>query len=118
MGEHLVARCEARHVLAGRVNDPGRFNPEGQRRPPADIPVADADELVPVADTGGAHRDHDLVRRGRRRRRELEHSYLAAERVDAGGLHASHGYHLRRTAQSRTTSTVFPGRCLLEAPLS
>ena len=60
----------------------------------------------------------DLVGRGRHRRREFENSYLAAECLDAGGVHASHGCHLRRIAQSRTTSTVFPGRCLREARLS
>ena len=87
MGEHLVARCEARHVLADRGNDPSCFNPKGQRRPTSDVPAADPDDLVPVPDPGCAYRDHDLVRGGRWWCGEFEQLHLAAECVDAGGLH-------------------------------
>ena len=87
MGEHLVARCEARHVLADRGNDPSCFNPKGQRRPTSDVPAADPDDLVPVPDPGCAYRDHDLVRGGRRWCGEFQQPHLAAECVDAGGLH-------------------------------
>src|ERR671936_1726736 len=90
MGEHLVAGCETRYVLAKSGDDTSRFDAECQRWLSAHVPVAHADDLVPVADPCGAHRDHELVRRGRSRRRELEHVNLAAERVDAGGLHPSH----------------------------
>jgi hypothetical protein len=95
VGEHLVARCQARHVLADRGDDTRRLDAERQRRPAAHVPVADPDELVPVADTCRVHRDHDLVRRRRPGRRDLEHAHLAAECVDAGGLHPSHRHHLR-----------------------
>src|SRR5919204_5405186 len=90
MGEHLVAGCETPYVLAKSGDDTSRFDAECQRWLSADVPFAHADDLVPVADPCGAHRDHELVRRGRSRRRELEHAHLAAERVDAGGLHPLH----------------------------
>jgi hypothetical protein len=95
VSEHLVARCQARHVLADRGDHTRRLDAQRQRRPAAHVPVADADELVPVGDPCRVHRDHDLVRRRRRRRCEFEHAQLAAERVDACGLHPSHRHHLR-----------------------
>jgi hypothetical protein len=95
VGEHLVARCQARYVLADRGDNSRCLDAERQRRLAAHVPVADPDELVPVGDPCRVDRDHDLVRRRRRRRRELERAHLAAERVDAGGLHPSHRHHLR-----------------------
>jgi hypothetical protein len=95
MGEDLVARCEARHVLADGGDDAGRLDAERQRWSEADVPVADPDDLVPVADACRAYGDHDLVRRRRRWRREFEHAQLAAECVDARGLHPSSGHPAR-----------------------
>src|SRR5919197_5799193 len=90
MREHLVAECETRYLLADRGDDTCRFDAEHQRWLSADVPAADADDLVPVADPRRTHRDHDLVRRGRSRRRELEHAHVAPERIDAGGSHPTH----------------------------
>jgi hypothetical protein len=92
MSEDLVTRCEARHVVARCDDDPCRLDAKRQRWSPADLPVADADDLVPVANPCRVHRDHDLVRRGSSRRRQLEHVHVAAERVDAGGLHPTHNH--------------------------
>src|ERR671934_2619995 len=94
MREHLVAECETRYLLADRGDDTCRFDAECQGWLSADVPVADADDLVPVTDPGGAHRDHQLVRRGRSRRRELEHAHVAAERIDTDGSHPTHNRHL------------------------
>jgi hypothetical protein len=52
VGEHLVAWCEARQVLADRGHDSGRLDPERQRRSTADVPASGPDELVPVANSG------------------------------------------------------------------
>jgi hypothetical protein len=62
LGAHLVARCEGRHLQADRDHDAGRLDPEGQRRLAADVPAANADDLIPVANPGRVHRDHDLER--------------------------------------------------------
>jgi hypothetical protein len=95
VGEHLVARYQAGHVLADHGDHTRRLDAQRQRRSAAHVPVACPDELVPVGDPCRMHRDHDLVRRRRRRRCELERAQLAAERVDACGLHPSHRHHLR-----------------------
>jgi hypothetical protein len=89
MGEHLVAGRKARHLFADGDDDARRLDPERERGPAADVPAAYSDDLVPVADSGRPHRDHDLVRRERLRRRQLEHLHLAPERLDAGGAHQS-----------------------------
>src|SRR5919109_1299923 len=94
MREHLVAERETRYLLADRGDDARRFDAECQRRLSADVPFAHANDLVPVADPCGAHRDHQLVRRGRSRRRELEHAHVAAERIDTDGSHPTHNRHL------------------------
>src|ERR671936_2031410 len=94
MREHLVAECETHYVLADRGDDACRFDAECQRWLSADVPVAYANDLVPVADPCGAYRDHQLVRRGRSRRRELEHADVGAERIDAGGSHPTHNRHV------------------------
>jgi hypothetical protein len=95
VSEHLVARCEACHVLANRVDNARRLDAQRQRWSAADVPVAHPDDLVPVADPCRPHREHDLIRGGRRRRGELEHAHLGAECLDAGGLHPLHSHHLR-----------------------
>src|SRR4051812_4378262 len=94
MREHLVAECETRYLLADRGDYTCRFDAERQRWLSAHVPVAYADDLVPVADPCGAHRDHQLVRRGRSRCRELEHAHVGAERIDAGGSHPTHDRHV------------------------
>jgi hypothetical protein len=58
----------------------------------ADVPAADSDDLVPIADPRRAYRDHNLVRRRARRRSEVEHAHVAAEYFDAGGLHPAHSH--------------------------
>jgi hypothetical protein len=93
VGEHLVARGEGRHVLAERCDDAGRLDAERQRRSAAHVPAADPDDLIPVANPGCMHRDHDFIRCRRRRRRELEHAHIAAERLDAGRPHPLHSHH-------------------------
>ncbi|HEX5878938.1 MAG TPA: hypothetical protein VF468_11550, partial [Actinomycetota bacterium] len=60
VGEHLVARCQAPHVLADRGDDTRCLDAERQRRSAANVPVACPDELVPVGDPCRVHRDHDL----------------------------------------------------------
>ena len=50
VGEHLVARCQARYVLADRGDHTRRLDAERQRRLAADVPVACPDELVPAGD--------------------------------------------------------------------
>jgi hypothetical protein len=56
MSEDLVTRCEARHVVARCDDDPRRLDAKRQRWSPADLPVADPDDLVPVADLPRAPR--------------------------------------------------------------
>ena len=87
MGEHLVGGPEARHLFANGDYDAGRLDPEHQRGMAADIPATYADDLVPVANSGRPHRDQQLVRSERLRRRQLEHLHLAPERLDARGAH-------------------------------
>jgi hypothetical protein len=89
MGEHLVAGREVRHLFANGDDDASRLDPERQRGSAADIPATRSDYLVPVANSGRPHRDHDLVRSERLRRRQLKHLHLAPERLDAGGAHQS-----------------------------
>jgi hypothetical protein len=90
VSEHLVTRYEARHVLADCGDNSRCFDAEHQRWSAADIPLADPDDLVPVADPCRVHRNHDLIRSKRGWRREFEQAHLVAERVYAGGPHPSH----------------------------
>ena len=96
MSEDLVTPCEARYVVARCDDNSRRLDAKRQRWSPADLPVAHPDDLVPVADPCRVHRDHDLVRRGSSRRRQLEHVHVAAKRVYAGGLHPRHDHHVPR----------------------
>ena len=89
MREYRVAGREARHLFANGDNDAGRLDPEHQRGLTPNIPATYSDDLVPVANSGRPHRDHDLVRSERLRRRQLEHLHLAPEGLDAGGAHQS-----------------------------
>src|SRR5919198_479755 len=53
MCHHLVALAQLGHAGAGRCDRPGRLRPERHRSRAADLPAADPDKLVPVADAGG-----------------------------------------------------------------
>src|SRR3954451_11226891 len=109
MREHRVAECETRYPVADRGDDTCRFDAECQRWLSADIPVAYAADLVPVADPCGAHRDHQLVRRGRSRCREFEHAHVAAERIDTGGSHPTHDRHvpgILESGEARSSSSL------------
>jgi hypothetical protein len=72
MCHHLVAFAHVGHAGADRYDRPGRLRPERHRSRAADLPAADPDELVPVADAGGGDVDQDLVRSGRRGLVDLE----------------------------------------------
>jgi hypothetical protein len=87
VSEHVVTRRNVHDLVADRFDDACRLDTERQRRLPADVPVADADDVVPVANARRANRDDDLVRLRCSRRWELEGANLAAECVDAGSLH-------------------------------
>ena len=89
MGEHLVAGREARHPFANGDDDTRRLDPEHQLGLTADIPATYSDDLDPVANSGRPHRDQQLVRSERLRRRQLEHLHLAPERLYAGSAHQS-----------------------------
>src|SRR4051812_40152700 len=67
MCHHLVALAQLGHAGAGRCDRPGRLRPERHRSRAADLPAADPDKLVPVADAGGNDVDEDLAC-GRRRK--------------------------------------------------
>jgi len=58
--------------LAGRCDRPGRLRPERHRNRAADLPAADPDKLVPVADAGGDDVDEDIACCGRRQLVHLE----------------------------------------------
>jgi hypothetical protein len=97
VGEHLVARGQARHVLADRGDDSRSLDAERQRWSAADVPIANPNDLVPVADPCRPHREHDLICRGRHWLRELEQAHLVAECLDSRGLHPLHSQHPRRS---------------------
>ena len=61
MCHHLVALTQLGHAGAGRKHRPGRLRPERHRSRAADLPAADPDKLVPVADAGGDDVDQDLA---------------------------------------------------------
>jgi len=77
---------------AGRCDRPGRLSPQRHRSRPADLPAADPDKLVPVADTGSDDLDQHLVCGKRRRLGHLEDLDGLAERCDPG-----HPHPLQRT---------------------
>jgi hypothetical protein len=67
---------------ATRDDRPGRLRPECHRSRAADLPVADPDKLIPVADPGGGDVEQDLVCGTRRQFVHLEDlDGLAACRV-------------------------------------
>jgi hypothetical protein len=88
MCHHLVAFAQLGHAGAGRCDRPGRLRPERHRSRAADLPAADPDKLVPVADAGGDDVDQDLACAGRRRLVHLEDLDGLAECSDPGYSHS------------------------------
>jgi hypothetical protein len=66
MCDHLVAFAHHCYAGANGCDRPGRLRPERHRRRAADLPAADSDKLVPVADASGDDVDEDLACRRRR----------------------------------------------------
>src|SRR2546421_11914585 len=87
MCHHLVALAQLGHTGAGRCDRPGRFRPERHRSRAADLPAADPDKLVPVADAGGDDVDEHLAWSRRRRLVHLEDLDGLAECCDPGRSH-------------------------------
>jgi hypothetical protein len=87
MCHHLVVLAQLGHAGAGRCDRPGRLRPERHRSRAADLPAADPDKLVPVADAGGDDVDEDLVSGRRRRLVHLEDLDGLAECRDPGRSH-------------------------------
>jgi len=61
MCHHLVPIAHLGHTGAGGYDRPGRLRPERHRSRAADLPAADPDKLVPVADAGSGDVEQDLV---------------------------------------------------------
>ena len=105
MCQHLVALAQPGRVRAGLCDRPGRLGPERHRSRTTDLPAADPDKLVPVADTGGDDVDDDLVSGRRRRLVHLEDLDEAAE-----CFHPSHSLvprrHGRRSKSDASTAGV------------
>src|SRR3954452_6763060 len=87
MGENFVAFLPLLDCLANRTYDPGRRDAKRHRRFAADVPLASANELVPVADPRRSHVDQDLILREWTGSREINRLDRAAQTVDAGYLH-------------------------------
>jgi hypothetical protein len=87
MCHHLVALARLGHAGAGRCDRPGRLRPERHRSRAADLPAADPDKLVPVADAGGDDVDEDLACGRRRQLVHLEDLDGLAECCDPGCSH-------------------------------
>ena len=87
MCHHLVALAQLGHPGAGRCDRPGRLRPERHRSRAADLPAADPDKLVPVADAGGGDVDQDLVCARRRQLVHLKDLDGLPECRDPGRLH-------------------------------
>ena len=87
MCHHLVALAQLGHAGAGRSDRPGRLRPERHRSRAADLPAADPDKLVPVADAGSDDVDQDLACGRRRQLVHLEELDGLTERSDPGRSH-------------------------------
>ena len=87
MCHHLVALAQLGHAGAGRCDRSGRLRPERHRGRAADLPAADPDKLVPVADAGGNDVDEDLACCRRRKLVQLEDLDRLAECCDPGRSH-------------------------------
>jgi hypothetical protein len=91
MGEDLVPDRPVLHTGTDRGDDSRRLDAERHRRCPSHIPIAHADEVVPVADTGALDLDQHLAVTERSRFRNLEQLKIAAELLDSGYTHGSRG---------------------------
>ena len=91
MCHHLVALAQLGHAGADGCDRPGRLRPERHRGRAADLPAADPDKLVPVADACGGDVDQDLVCGRRLRLVHVEDLDGLAERCDPGRSHVGAG---------------------------
>src|SRR3954466_6741754 len=87
MCHHLVALAPPAPARPGRCARPARRRPERHRRRAADLPAADPDKVVPVADAGGDDVDQDLACGRRRRLVHLEDLDRLAECCDPSRAH-------------------------------
>jgi hypothetical protein len=84
MRHHLVALAQLGHAGADRCDRPGRLRPERHRSRATDLPAADPDKLVPVADARGDDVDQNLVSGRCRRLVHLEDLDGLAKCFDPG----------------------------------
>src|SRR5262249_48556251 len=96
MCEYLVAFAQVGHIGADRCDRPGCFRPERHGGRAADLPAADPDEIVPVADTSSGHVDQNLAVGMLRRLVDLEDLDGLAEGCDSGRTHTAPGTLLTR----------------------
>ena len=87
VGEHLVPRREAIDRVSDVRHDAGGLDAERHRRTDADVPVAPADDVVPVGDTGGPDFDQHFVAGGRRRVGHVDQLNRTTQRLDPGHAH-------------------------------
>jgi hypothetical protein len=87
MCHHLVALAQFGHAGADSCDRPGRLRPQRHRSRAADLPAADPDKLVPVADTGGNDVDQNLACGRRRKLVHLEDLDRLAECRDSSRSH-------------------------------
>ena len=80
--------AEKPSTASHRRDHAGGFDAQRHRRLNADVPLAPADDVVPVGDTGGPDFDEDLVAGGRRRIGHVDQPDRAAHRLDAGYAHS------------------------------
>jgi hypothetical protein len=88
MCHHLVALAQLGHAGARRCDRPGHLRPERHRSRAADLPAADPDKLVPVADAGGDDVDEDIACCRRCQLVHLEELDGLAECCDPGYSHS------------------------------
>src|SRR5438477_12735885 len=105
MCHHLVALAQLGHTGAGRCDRPGRLRPERHRSRAADLPAADPDKLVPVADAGGDDVDEDLACGRRRKLVQLDNLDGLAECCDPSRSHP-----VRRTLLASVTRAAWAPR--------
>ena len=96
MCHHLVAFAQLGDAGADRCDRPGRPRPERHRSRTADLPAAEPDKVVPVADAGGDNVDEDLACRRRSRLVHLEDLDGLAECCDPGRAHLFGARYWRR----------------------
>src|SRR6187200_185518 len=121
MGEYLVAFLPVRDCLANRGYDPGRRDAKRHRRYAADIPLARANELVPVGDPRGPHLDQDLIAGQRARIGEVDRLDGTGQLLDPGGEHSQTSLSVIwpcRTGARQSTSDDFADASVVLAGVS